>query len=71
MYRQTAARLAAELARQYPQLSIDLYQEGTRVDMWFTQIYDPRTKHTWAFASRAAAFEALTELADAPSSSST
>jgi hypothetical protein len=59
MYRQTAARLAAELAQQYPQLSVEVYQDGTRVNTWLTQVYDPQTTCTWTFDRRAAALEAL------------
>jgi hypothetical protein len=70
MYRQTAARLAAELAQQYPQLSVEVYQDGTRVNTWLTQVYDPRTTCTWTFDRRAAAREALRVQPGAATSSS-
>jgi hypothetical protein len=59
MYRQSAERLAAELAQQYPQLSVEVYQDGTRINSWLTQVYDPRTERSWTFDRRAAAVDAL------------
>ena len=43
MQRQHAERLAGKLRTRYPELLIEVYQDGFRGRRWLVNIYDPKS----------------------------
>lgn len=62
MYRQQAERLARKIGVERPDLSIDIFEDGTRRSSWLVRIYDPVSRQTLAAEGEGEAMEMLSEL---------
>jgi hypothetical protein len=62
MYRQQAERLARKIEVGRPDLSVDIFQDGTTRSSWLVRIYDPLTKQTFAVDGERQAMDTVTTL---------
>jgi hypothetical protein len=62
MYRQQAERLARKIGVERPDLSVDVFQDGTRRASWLVRIYDPVSRQTLAAEGETQARGMLGEL---------